>query len=71
MATCITVAITAPSQSAPNSEYSTVALKAGPKSKGPAPEISAIIQPPMTNRTRPIPSATVYGTNGQRKRGLP
>src|SRR6266536_1760330 len=68
---CGNVATTAPSHSAPNSEYLTVALNAGPKSKGPAPEIWAIIQPPMTNRTRPTASATTYGSAGQKKRGLP
>src|ERR671930_2637859 len=71
MATCRIVATTAPSHSAPNSEYSTVYLNAGPKSKGPAPDSCAIIQPPVTNSTRPIASATRYGSSGHQNRGRP
>src|SRR4249919_2548081 len=71
MATCRIVATTAPSHRAPKSEYSTVYLKAGPKSKGPAPDSCAIIQPPITNSTRPIANAMTYAGTGHQNRGLP
>src|SRR6266496_3365910 len=71
MATCRTVATTAPSQRAPNSEYSTVYRNAGPKSYGPACESSAIIQPPATNNTKPTKTEIAYAGRGQLRRGLP
>src|SRR5215470_2704424 len=71
MAICSTVASSAPSHSAPNSEYSTTYRNAGPKSNGPAPDSSAIIHPPITNSTRPTASATRYGTSGQNSLGRP
>src|SRR2546422_7542362 len=71
MATWSTVATTAPSHSAPKSEYETVYEYAAPKSYGPALDSSAIIQPPATNSTSPTASATAYGSAGHQNRGLP
>src|SRR3954468_3625453 len=71
MATCTTVATTAPSHSAPNNEKATVYRKATPNSYGPAWDSAAIIQPPATKHTSPTASAATYGTTGQQNRRLP
>src|SRR4051795_599938 len=71
MATCTTVATTAPSHSAPNNEKATVYRKATPNSYGPAWDSAAIIQPPATKHTSPTASAATYGTTGHQNRGWP
>src|SRR3954452_13677766 len=69
MATCTTVATTAPSHSAPNNEKATVYRKATPNSYGPAWGSAAIIQPPATKHTSPTASAATFGPPGHQNRG--